>query len=462
MISIFGGLLRFLLISKYGPWADERITIGIANGLLIDEPIEKLVFTHQDIIAQNTPGNVLRATISDNGNSIFYNFSLHYWIKIWGNLDISARALSALLSLSLVFIGYAFAGKIFKSDFFSIIVALFFSIHPLFIQDAHEVRSYSMATFLSFISSYILYLIISGESKFIYLYFLYIITATLSLLSHYLTGYVFVAHFLVFIYTIRDRRSWFKYLISCGIICSCFLFWLIIGGMSGLNTLSKQFSGWETQISDLNPYLLPVSFKNIVAGWVQVFLQIFGNSIQDFGLRLREIWFLLVIPFAILGIAFFNLREPSDKKKFVVLFILTFTQIGFATITALKQGHCRPFLVAYAVFASPYALLILAYSLYIIKKLNKKVFIGLFLVVSIFMITSTLPTFFDNHGNSTPRPRNPYFLKAQSICNSIQKNDTIKFHNFRTAKLINIYLPKNIEIIQTIDSISGIKIEDYR
>jgi uncharacterized membrane protein len=462
LISIISVSTRFYKLSNFGPWADERISIGIANGMTLSDPIKKEVFTNFDIKSENSVKNVLRATVLDNGNSSLYNMILHYWLILYGNTEYSARLLSAICSILIVPLGYLFAKEISNSNLFLITTTLWLSIDPILIQDSHEIRAYSMATLFSFISSYLLFLIVFNKSRGGYLYIFYSLFAFFSILSHYLTGYILLAHFIIFLFFKKDKTTDFK-LIVCGMtVCLLFLFWLFWGGLKGFKMLNQQFSGWDVQISEGNPYLLPLTFKNVIAGWIQVFLQLFGIPFQDFGIRMRSFFVLILIPFTTISLSYFLKQDNEIRKKLIFLGILTFTKIIFATSAAFLQGHCRPFLVAYSVFSAPSAIILLAFSVYFTAQIKKVVFWFLFLFFSFNMFISIFPIYSDNQGNSEPRNRNPHFLAANTIAMTYQKNDTIRFANIETARLVNIYLPDSILIFQTIDSASGIKIQPIR
>ena len=210
LISIISVSTRFYKLSNFGPWADERISIGIANGMTLSDPIKKEVFTNFDIKSENSVKNVLRATVLDNGNSSLYNMILHYWLILYGNTEYSARLLSAICSILIVPLGYLFAKEISNSNLFLITTTLWLSIDPILIQDSHEIRAYSMATLFSFISSYLLFLIVFNKSRGEYLYIFYSLFGFFSILSHYLTGYILLAHFIIFLYFKKDKTTDFK------------------------------------------------------------------------------------------------------------------------------------------------------------------------------------------------------------------------------------------------------------
>ena len=464
LIIILGFIFRSYNLSKYGFWNDERVTICIANGLIINEPLKNNVFTNFEIYSQNTNKNVLRATIADNGHSIFYNVILHYWTKLLGNSDFIARSLSVIFGILLILLSYVFARKIFFDKRIGILTALLFAIQPLFIADAHEAQAYSIATFLSFLSSFLFYLIITNKKQIVVLYISYIITVVASLLSHYLTSYIFISHIIIFILFVKDKNIWINYILSGVVICVLFSIWMFVGGYEGIKVLNDQFSRMAEIAAKYkegdNPYIMPISIKNIFTGWIQVWLQIFGNSLQNFGFKIRVIAILIIIPFLSIGYTFFNKKEKEDKKKMIFLIILTVTQVLYATITSLREGHCRSFQSQYAVFASPYAIMLLAYSIYYIFFINKmkKIRVLLSVIVVTIMVISNYPTYADIHGEMPPRPFNPYFLSAKQINRNYKKGDTVFINNLVDAKLINLYVRDDIEIFQKIDTAIGIKI----
>ncbi len=465
-IVLVSFIVRVWGISKHGPWHDERVTICIANGLFYANKPNGYEFTSNSFRSQNKIENVLQSTIKDNGNSIFYNVVLHYWKNVFGNSDFALRFLSVLSGLLLVFIGYRFSKSMFNDSRIGLLTAFLFAIQPMFIEDAQKIRAYAFATLLSFCSSYILLLIIKlkNNANSYYLFAGYVILATLSLLSHYLTSYILIAHFIIFVALVRDKHIWLKYIIAGACICLLFLCWLFVGGFEGLKVLEGQYALMADKVAKFSegddPYLMPVNTYNIVVGWVQVFLQIMGNSLQDFGLRIREIGALVFIPLGAIIVTLFKTLKGARRDKLLFLTIITFTQILYATLNAFREGHCRSFQTTYAVFASPTAIMLLAFAiLYLIRNRKLKIIGNVILTFTVVtMFISIYPTYSDIHGDLSPRPENPYYNEAKLIEKSYRIGDTLYFNNYKDAMMVNLYLNKSVNTIGIVDNNKGVEI----
>jgi hypothetical protein len=119
-----------------------------------------------------------------------------------------------------------------------------------------------------------------------------------------------------------------------------------------------------------NPFLIPATAINIFTCWIQIWLQMFGNLLQNFGLRIREIVVLIIIPFTVI-LVFLRQLKHSDYKKSNVMYLLvmTFAQTFFLTFLALKAGHCISLRPVYINFSTPYAMLLLSHSIIAASKI---------------------------------------------------------------------------------------------
>lgn len=465
-IIILGFALRAYHINSWGIWNDEQATVLIANGeiryfinndTLSEGSLNK--FTNIDRHARNTLHNVLDATIHDNGNSFAYNLLLHYWLLIFGVSDVSVRLLALIFGLLIIPLAYRFSLEVFKDKNAALIIAFLFAIHPLFIEYSIMCRAYTMGTFFSLLSTYFFYRIITSQAKS-KTYLFYILAVSVSLLTHYLTSYVFIAQGIIFLLYVRDKNIWSRYIVAGVFIVAIFAAWMYLGGIEGFKVLDFQNAGNRKAAQMYKPgdiggaaFSLPPNPKNILTGWIEVWLQLFGNQFEYFDfLRVRNIAILLVVPFFLI-LTTIRLRKNTPEGKIIIgLLIMTFTQTIYATLEAIRAGHCKGFHPLYTNFAVPYAIMLLGYAIYTcFQKSNLKIVTLIFtvLIVTIAFI-SYIPTF--NNARGIYPDKKFHRISANEIMAKYQKGDTVSIKSNIDAKIINLYLPNNIEIDQKIDT----------
>lgn len=461
-ILVFTVLIAFFVripnISDKELSHDELITIGIANGLKREVVLSE-TFTNKDILVYNTVESVKIGTIADNGNSFAYNIVLHYWLKLFGNSNLSARLLSILFGILLIPLIYFFSNSLFKNKTASLIIAFLTSIHPLLVDHAQVSRAYSMGVFFCLLSTFLLYRIVSEEKRNIFEYISYALCVVISLMTHYLTLSVFISHALIFILFIRNKKVWIKGIATCVLAVFLFSIWLWVGGLAGFEVMKDQSNtiGAHAINSDFtqNAYWLPATPVNIMSGWIQIWLPILGNCFQNFGLRLREISFFLLIPFALLAFLYFKTKDNKQEKtiffSFVVFMII---QTFFTTFLAINSGHCVSFEPFYSIFIVPYAMIIMGYAMLILYKRmkNKIIPISFSISIGIIMIISIIPTHSSARARHFNYNNNIFCTNAKKIKQDYKQGDTVLMQSLFQAKKINMFLPKNNVYFQKIDT----------
>ncbi len=441
LIIILGFLTRIYNIDKYGVWYDEQISILIANG---QNHVElPTTFNNSKFSETNTLDGVLKSTISDNGNSIAYNVVLHFWLSLFGNSDFNARILSLIFSVISIIVAYKFSNAYFNNRSLSLLVALMFAVHPLLVHFGQETRVYSMALLFSFLSSYYFFHIVFEKAS-VYYYLLYSTTTFISLTSHYLSAPIFIAHLIIFVVYTRDKQIWIKYISSGILTLGLFSSWLFVGGLEGYVVLAGQNKEYISIVaSGKSTFAQPATLQNIITGWFQIWLQIFGNRFQNWGFRVRELFVLLVIPFYLVVNLFSYVKlNFISSQKVVSLIIMVFTQTAFATFFAIKSGHTLSFQPSYAIFVIPYAIFLMGSSLYFCYQNNKKLAIGFGFFV-LFTMVASLPIRYLNFNKILPSS-NQYYKNAQIIKTTYNQHNEIVFKSSFDAKMTNLYFGNSI------------------
>ena len=86
-------------------------------------------------------------------NPPLYYITLHFWMKIFGESDITLRMMSFVFHILSVYVAYLLVKKIFEEKFAFFVAALVF-FNPMLMYYAFELRMYSMYAFFTLASLY--------------------------------------------------------------------------------------------------------------------------------------------------------------------------------------------------------------------------------------------------------------------------------------------------------------------
>ncbi|MCX6182802.1 MAG: glycosyltransferase family 39 protein [Bacteroidetes bacterium] len=451
-VFILAFLLRVVSIDKHSIWVDEKFSTLIANGLKSGDNADKRhTISLSEFKAENTAENVHAATVNDNGNSIVYNFLLHYWTKTFGNTDFSTRFLSLIFSMASLLVAFLFCLR--NINYRTALIALILlSIQSLSIAFANETRTYSMTVLCTLCATWIFWeSFVQKKSELTWTkVILYAILCALSILTHYLSAYIFIAHALLALIFIRDKKTWLLFTFSGTLALGAFGLWMLSGGAEGLKIMSFQNAAYVEMVKNYkegdSTFVIPSTIFNMIIGICQVWLLEFGNGLQAF-FRVREIAPLLLLP---LGVIIYSFVYDKEKKKLLTyLAFIVVTQILFATYLAVNSGHTISFQPLYSIFASPCAMILFASGIVFLFEKYKKiafVLLGTQLLVScvsIFGVFNDLPK---------PRAENPYAAFATQLENDSSSNDTIVCPTIKDAQLLSLYLSPEKNYIFEMDS----------
>ncbi len=328
-ILILGFVLRIYKLDTYSIFFDEKSTMVISQGIVLEGANQKEVFSQPVVsIAEfwkspqldYKPIKVLRSFTyqinfvpkpftpaafwspkslddyyeamirSDIGNSPFYYFLLHYWLELFGLSDFSARFFSLIFSVLIIGSTFLFAKKYF-GDTVALTSAAIVAFEPFFIAYSHQARNYSMTFCLTLLATYFFLQIIENgvsKRKTLGLYIGYILTAGLALLSHFLVILVLLVHGLYAVFFLRSLKTWLRFLLAAPLALSGVTWWLMFGGGKyTLYTLGYQADLYkrmaETRPLD-NPFgALPATLDNVLAKSLPLFadLVLFTNGMAE-------------------------------------------------------------------------------------------------------------------------------------------------------------------------------------
>ncbi|GAB3937774.1 hypothetical protein GCM10028804_59950 [Larkinella terrae] len=299
-------ILRIYRLDTYGLWFDEKATLLVSQGIVMEGSNQKDVFdkaavgyfTPQEFWKPKTFADFIEANIkSDIGNSPAYYGLIWLWIKLFGLSDFSLRFFSVIFSLLTIPLLYQFVTRHFRmppqqASRLALISCFLAAIEPFFVAQSHIARNYTMTFFLTLLATHIFLIILEKETSGkrdspVRLYVFYSFLVAVSLLSHYLTLTVFLAHGLYALLYVRKLGIWTRLAFSAIIAVGFVSLWFIYGGgkytFFSLNHQAKLY----LSIALTNPVnngfglILPATVPNVFWRSLPVFsdLVLFTNGL---------------------------------------------------------------------------------------------------------------------------------------------------------------------------------------
>jgi len=401
-------------------------------------------FTQQDLRAHRTFNNVVSATIADSGNAAAYNVLLYGWASLFGDSNFSLRSLSVLFGVLTVILGYYFCRQLFNERTANIAAALL-SFHPILVEYGQLARAYVPASFLILLATYSIYQV-SVAKRHTWLHIpLYVLVLNLSLLSHYVTLYVFLSHVLLVAIFHSHRKALIQYAIMAVVGFGLFSVWLLNGGWQGKKPMNIERQMWQLNLpvnGEMPEYVRTAS--DIASDTMANYVTIFGVHLNDASLLVLQI-LLFALPITAL---FFVFRKVRKSEYFRPVMFVTFPLIMylvFVIIMALRSGHSIPFDIRYAIFVIPFACLLLAFGLDRMMEYNRIIrtvgyaTLGILSAVMVANLYPALANQLDDHRVNYNR----YREAASFAQRAAAENDTLVFNDRNDAILVNLYLRKS-------------------
>lgn len=167
-ITILGLALRVYHLGTQSFWADEVISVGIAN-----HSLPRIV---QLVIAYDT-------------HPPLYYFALHYWMILFGSSEFAVRLLSLIFGVLAIPMIYVLGRKLFNREV-GLVGAFLLAISQFNIQYSQEARMYSMFFLFALLSMYFFVGFLQEDGLAVV--FGYVLSTTLMLYSHMFSVFVLV------------------------------------------------------------------------------------------------------------------------------------------------------------------------------------------------------------------------------------------------------------------------------
>lgn len=242
-----------------------------------------------------------------------YHLLLHFWMFL-GQSEIWIRLLSVIFAVLSIFLAYLFA-KEFTDNKKALISAFLLAIAPYHIWYSQEARPYMLFILISLFSSYCLL-----KKK----WFLYTISAILSVYSFYFSAFMIVGHLAYILF--QNKKLIKRYIISNLAAFLAFLPWLPFFSKQLQNGMSGAFSGWSYVVSVSALKLIPLTLAKFV----------YGRGTID-----NNIYYgLLILPVILIFI--YSVFQVSADRKGKSLLILFFTPLFFSFIASFFFAISAP------------------------------------------------------------------------------------------------------------------------
>jgi uncharacterized membrane protein len=364
VILVLGISLRLYHLDSYSIFFDEKSTMVVSQGIVLEGANQKevfstrkltvpefwktpafrlkpqdnllLSFTYQETFypraftpaefwAPKTLADYYEAmTRSDIGNGSFYYLLLHGWMEIFGLSDFSARLFSVVFSVLIIGLTYLF-GKRFFSINTGLIAAGLVAIEPFFIAYSHQARNYSLTFFLTLLATYFFLQIVEikiSKRKDIWLYTGYVLAAGLSILSNFLSVVVLLVHGIYALLFLRSLSGWIKMAVSAVVALSGVTWWILYGGgkytFYSLNHQAAEYKRYAETSPGNNPFgVYPATLINVYNKALPIFsdLLIFTNGMADSLLGKRN--FVVSFFVGVILIVWYRIKDRIKLHEFL-------------------------------------------------------------------------------------------------------------------------------------------------
>lgn len=208
-IIALGAVLRVSELDADSLWLDEASSVKFSRDSL---------------------SGIIDTTAKDVHPPLYY-FTLHYWIKLFGDSETSARLLSALFGILALPATYLLARRLFDRAT-GLLAVLLLALSRFHLEFSQEARMYSLLCLLGVLSFYFFIRLLEDKSRWLALAG-YILTSALMMYTHVYSFFILAAqnlYFLTLLFIARDvfRRHWKRWLVTQITLAILFLPWLSV------------------------------------------------------------------------------------------------------------------------------------------------------------------------------------------------------------------------------------------
>lgn len=286
------------------------------------------------LLSQHSIIDIVKLTAGDFNPPLYY-ILLHFWMRLFGNSEISVRSLSFIFHLVLVYVMYCFVKKIFpKTRRLPVYGAILVGLNPMLLYFAFEGRMYSLLALFATLSMYYFY---TGNWRW------YLVSSLAGLYTQPFMALVIVAQFA---YTLmHDRRNVVLSIKRLAVIGVGYLPWILVL----VSQLKQSGPMWISRI-DMN--LITSVFGNLYLGFegTPFYLWIFTKILSSLLLgvagavwmsrrrigktRLIIWWMMLPVAFAIIA----SFVKPIFVNRYLISVAVAEVMVVVIYISLLKKN----------------------------------------------------------------------------------------------------------------------------
>lgn len=335
LILLLGAFLRFYNNTAVALWHDEAF-----SALYMRYPWSEMIFR-----------------IGLDVHPPLYYFILRFWTYVMGQGLLSLRLLSISFGVLTVWAGYLFVKAAFQNQKLALLAALFLAVNPFQIQYSLEARMYTLGTFLSLLSGYLLVRALEHQKFWIW----YGIAVAAALYTHYYLLFTIAAQGLFVILYFWKTRNVKTLARAIGAYFLAFVLYVPWVPTLWQQIRRVQQSYW---IPPMNRWSIPGTVWKMIFG---------GQGINRTVLIIASVTTLLII--------FYYFKRVKDFSKWLVLFGVLLPFLGAVTLS-LKTNI---YLDRYFVFASLFFVILVVQAFYQTPRIFwRRVLVTALLAMSLF------------------------------------------------------------------------------
>lgn len=428
-----------LFIAVYLMWKDREmkknttvffaiLLLGIVVRLLfIDKPTG---FWHNEMVMYNQtiaggPIDIIKAAVDADVHFPLYQIFLSFWIKIFGNGDITIRLFSVLAGVLNIIAAY-FTGKEIKDNKTGNVFAFLTAINATLIFYSQEVKFYIMLSLLVTLSLFFIIRILKNDKKLDYFGYILINTAiiytfTIGVLYVFAQGLIVLAYILI-----KKKKQKIRFILS-----NVLLIALILPFITYILTHMAKYEG-ASWIFTSNIFTTFVLIQNF---FTPCLMAVYNNPktyIPTIGIS--QIIFLY-IPIAIAFFSMFKAVKENKNNYFILALPLLF--LLFETLLCMNSG--LRMLTRYTIMAISPFLLLISLGLTNLKSKMLNIIIGYLLAVNLFYLLASPQSAVRGYRDLGQKPT-AIVLTDNKISNNdtiilaLRKNDFDKYLDFDGRK----------------------------
>lgn len=343
-------------IGKNEPWHDEAFSMLEALGCRFDAASPGQGFTRADLEANRTVANTIAANqFMDSGNGPLFVIALHAWSKLLGVGTVTFRLFSLLWFVITMLLAFRLSRILFDSEGAALLSAAVLAITMLLLPV--HIRPYQMGTALALACTLQLVLALRTRVPSWRQITLYALLVIASLLTHFSTAYVLLAHPFVALIHRAPVRTWVRLMAGGAVSILAVTAWLLTIGQPGLEMMAKH-NAYYADIVQVTPdpgsFFRATDARTLIEGIALQGAWAMSISLSSTGMALRGVALLMMIPWMLIIVTCRTASSVQHRHGIGALSALMFTALAYSSILAVISGHTVSFMAYYATFVTPY------------------------------------------------------------------------------------------------------------